>query len=235
MALFWSLVLWVVHTLFRFPSVLSSGVNRVRRHTQGQISYTTVEAKFAPLREQLPGSVCFAINEDALSYADLCKLVLWSAAAGVRFITVWDYRGQLKTNETLLLEYIQRTHTQLSQSHDRKFCIVSGVVSGEDDASTLQVLGPDSGRSSIVKATIALSTKNCSEITVDDLDQQLKLATPDPQLVVLFGENECLYSLLPWQLRLSEIVNVPTHRHLCLQTLHQAYHKFSKCQQRFGK
>jgi undecaprenyl pyrophosphate synthase len=29
---------------------------------------------------------------------------------------------------------------------------------------------------------------------------------PDPDLVLLFGEHDCLYGLLPWQMRLSEIL-----------------------------
>lgn len=57
----------------------------------------------------------------------------------------------------------------------------------------------------------------------------------EPQLAVVFGPCLTTAGYPPWHVRLTEFVHVPTHRRFAPRTLLDAFRRFAKCEQRFGK
>lgn len=75
------------------------------------------------------------------------------------------------------------------------------------------------------------------KITVDEFDQTLlsKLDLPDPDLSVLCSETPCLFGLLPWNIRLTEIIHLPVFGKLVEKDFLSVISRYSNCEQRFGK
>jgi len=58
---------------------------------------------------------------------------------------------------------------------------------------------------------------------------------PDPELVVRFGHISSTFGYLPWQIRLSEIIPLPTHNQITYEDFRNVLARFCKCEKRFGK
>lgn len=78
-----------------------------------------------------------------------------------------------------------------------------------------------------------------SEITVDLIDERLSKLPgylPDPELAVFFGTFCCTQGFFPWQIRLTEFIQISyTQESLTLQKYLDVLYKYAKCQQRFGQ
>lgn len=81
------------------------------------------------------------------------------------------------------------------------------------------------------------STKDCKSFTPSDIEQFLnyKLNIPNPELAVICSSTPCLLGLLPWHIKLTEIVTLPKFGSLIPQDFIQVINRYSMCQQRFGK
>jgi len=76
-----------------------------------------------------------------------------------------------------------------------------------------------------------------TDIDVDLVASRLKTnrGMPDPDLMVRFGRTSSNMGFLPWQVRLTEIHDHPSHRQMDKTDFQSLLSKFSNCQQRFGK
>lgn len=80
--------------------------------------------------------------------------------------------------------------------------------------------------------------KNSEEFTVQEFGdtlQQINPAVPDPDLVLYTGPLCCTYGFLPWQIRLTEFVQLSVDSNLNINSYLGALYKYNKCDQRFGK
>lgn len=79
------------------------------------------------------------------------------------------------------------------------------------------------------------------QMSADQIDTKLldhkfaSIMSPDPDLAIYFGNVCCTYGLLPWHIRLTEFINVPSQSTLTLNTFLYALCKYAKCEQRFGR
>lgn len=97
-----------------------------------------------------------------------------------------------------------------------------------------------------VARDVALQTNHVT-LTVDKLSERIRsdLDLPDPELIIRVGKTPCLFSFLPWQMRLSEIFFVPERsgQHQDEQTLCRTscndilnvIESWSHVEKRFGK
>lgn len=77
------------------------------------------------------------------------------------------------------------------------------------------------------------------QITIDKVDETLSKLfglIPDPDLAVYFGTTCCTMGFMPWQIRLTEFIQLSHKLHnLSLDKYLRVLYKFAKCEQRFGK
>ncbi|KAM7367496.1 hypothetical protein PAMP_013788 [Pampus punctatissimus] len=58
---------------------------------------------------------------------------------------------------------------------------------------------------------------------------------PDPELVVKFGPVNSTLGFLPWHIRLTEFISLPSHRNISYEDLLGVLQRYSVCQQRLGQ
>lgn len=77
------------------------------------------------------------------------------------------------------------------------------------------------------------------QITIDKVDETLSKLyglMPDPDLAVFFGTTCCTMGFMPWQIRLTEFIQLSYKLHnLSLDKYLRVLYKYAKCEQRFGK
>lgn len=79
--------------------------------------------------------------------------------------------------------------------------------------------------------------KNDKPISPVDIDEFLikKLGLPNPELAVICSPTPCLLGVLPWHMRLTEIVSLPSFGSLMPHDFIQVLNRYTMCQQRLGK
>ncbi|XP_043076332.1 dehydrodolichyl diphosphate synthase complex subunit nus1 isoform X2 [Puntigrus tetrazona] len=156
--------------------------------------------------EKLPLHVGLLIAEEEIHFTDVANLVVWCMAVGISYVSVYD-------NQVLSCQ------------------------------SVVKVLSPDDGRLSIVQAAqqlcraIEQKEKTSKDINVTVLDSLLRESknTPDPDLVLKFGPVESTLGFLPWHIRLTEIISMPSHVDVSYDDLFGALQRYATCEQRLGK
>lgn len=83
-----------------------------------------------------------------------------------------------------------------------------------------------------------ICSRESEEYTAQELDKALKLmypSIPDPDLVLYTGPLCCTHGLLPWQIRLTEFIQMSLDHSVSVDTYVGALYRYNKCDQRFGK
>ncbi|XP_013864948.1 dehydrodolichyl diphosphate synthase complex subunit nus1 [Austrofundulus limnaeus] len=199
--------------------------------------------------EKLPAHVGFMVAEEELSFTDVSKLVVWCLAVGVSWVSVYDNHGVFQKNSARLQEEILRQYHSLL-GVDESRCDVELLNNSRDEhqqfvvscRSTVKVLSPEDGKHSIVQAARKLchsvenKERSSKDISVSMLDVLLRESNvPDPDLVVKFGPVNSTLGFLPWHIRLTEFISLPSHRNISYEDLLGALQRFGSCQQRLGQ
>lgn len=200
--------------------------------------------------EKLPVHIGLLVAEEEPSYTDLANLVVWCMAVGISYVSVYDNQGVFRKNNSRLLEEIVRQQQELlgvDESRHGVDFLSSSINSYQNNVVScrpiLKVLCPEDGKQSIVQAAQQLcrSVENkqssSKDISVSSLDILLRESKniPDPELVVKFGPVNSTLGFLPWHIRLSEFISLPSHRNLAYEDLFEALQRYSVCQQRLGQ
>ncbi|KAI5935672.1 Dehydrodolichyl diphosphate synthase complex subunit NUS1 [Manis javanica] len=108
--------------------------------------------------------------------------------------------------------------------------------------SVVKVLAPEDGKADIVRAAqnfcqlVAQQQKRSTDLDVAMLDSLISSnGFPDPDLVLKFGAVDSTLSLLPWHIRLTEIVSLPSHLNISYEAFFSALRQYAACEQRLGK
>ncbi|CAG5950703.1 unnamed protein product [Menidia menidia] len=153
-------------------------------------------------------------------------------------------------NNSLLQEAIIKQQQHLLGA-DRSKYSVELLKKGHDDPQqyvvscrpTVKVLSPEDGKHSIVQAarqlchSVETKQRSSRDIDVSMLDVLLRESKniPDPELVVKFGPVNSTLGFLPWHIRLTEFISLPSHRKVSYEDLFGALQRYSACQQRLGQ
>ncbi|XP_027704465.1 dehydrodolichyl diphosphate synthase complex subunit NUS1 [Vombatus ursinus] len=190
--------------------------------------------------EKLPVHMGLVVTEEEEpSFSDIASLVVWCMAVGISYISVYDHQGEARLVGEVL---------EVGQDLD---CPVRNEeFSGNDTKETqilncqssVKVLSPEDGKEDIVRAArdfcqlVAQQQKKSTDMDVNVLDNLLSLnGFPDPDLVLKFGPVDSTLGYLPWHIRLTEIISLPSHLNISYEDFFSALRRYAACEQRLGK
>ncbi|XP_032999572.1 dehydrodolichyl diphosphate synthase complex subunit NUS1 isoform X1 [Lacerta agilis] len=203
--------------------------------------------KDAKSLQKLPGHVGLVVVEEEQSYADMASLVVWCMAVGISYVTVYDQEGFFKRNNSRLMDEILKQQQELLNLDRSKYTVKFANQEKTDQVlncqSTLNVLSSEDGKTDIVKAAqkfchlVAQKQKKCTDLDMDVLENLLTSTNgfPDPELILKFGPVDSVLGFLPWQIRLTEIVSLPSHVNVSYEEFFSALRHYSNTEQRVGK
>lgn len=206
--------------------------------------------------EKSPSHLVVVIGNEDISYKDLGKVVVWCMAAGISFLSFYDFKGILKKKETDLCKIVAHLDEKYSSNiiwgqqdiangTSNLDGARNGLKNGYENTHKVHVncFSMVDGKGSILNVVHQLC-KDAQEnkiepadIDQDKLDTMIRNQTgvPDPDFAVICGSVCSTYGLLPWQIRITEFVQVNTHHNMTAEDFVSILHKYSKCVQRFGK
>ncbi|XP_074394025.1 dehydrodolichyl diphosphate synthase complex subunit NUS1 [Zonotrichia albicollis] len=196
---------------------------------------------------KLPVHVGLVVTEEEPSYADMASLVVWCMAVGISYVSVYDHNGIFKRNNSRLMDEILKQQHELLGLDCSKYSVefANHDKTGQvlNCQSTLKVLSPEDGKADIVKAAqnfcqlVAQQQRTHSDLDVNMLDNLLSSTHgfPDPDLVLKFGPVDSTLGFLPWHIRLTEIISLPSHLNISYEEFFSALHHYAACEQRWGK
>jgi len=119
----------------------------------------------------------------------------------------------------------------------------SGKSDSDFECAEVSLLSAEDGKADVSLAAASLAADVASgdldptSIDVEAVSSRLRTnrGMPDPDLMVRFGRTSCNMGFLPWQVRLTEIHDHPSHRHIDRGEFNSVLLRFSRCEQRFGK
>jgi len=259
---FFSLILTTIHWLFALRCLIAQFCVQVAVFVRSAfLCHASSGALYKRLTglHKLPVHISLVIVEDDISFSDIARLVAWSMVAGIAYVTIYDHRGRCKANCSLILDKISKEHNKVRSQPSRttdttqngcKFDLLTGsLLTGDSnkhsasDGQRVFIVGPDDGRQGLVSVarqlSVAVATRQLelNDISVSYVDSviQAQCFFPDPDLVLKFGRVESLVGFLPWHLRLSEIICLPSHRNVHVQQFIDAIVYYGGTEQRFGK
>ncbi|XP_057595264.1 dehydrodolichyl diphosphate synthase complex subunit NUS1 [Hippopotamus amphibius kiboko] len=199
--------------------------------------------------EKLPAHMGLVITEEEQepSFSDIASLVVWCMAVGISYISVYDHQGIFKRNNSRLMDEILKQQQELLGLDCSKYSPEFANSNDKDDQvlncqSAVKVLSPEDGKADIVRAAqdfcqlVAQQQKKSTDLDVDMLDSLLSSnGFPDPDLVLKFGPVDSTLGFLPWHIRLTEIVSLPSHLNISYEDFFSALRQYAACEQRLGK
>ncbi|XP_014355796.2 dehydrodolichyl diphosphate synthase complex subunit Nus1 [Papilio machaon] len=180
------------------------------------------------------------------SMSDLARLVIWSLITGIPYVSFHDITGELKQNEEKLFLAIEKKKKGIpgcikwSNKPD-----LNGYTYGMNANNVfINIFSYKDGRPQIVESIRQIAKggvdceKKSNEFTTEEFGKvltQLYNNIPDPDLVMYTGPHCSTYGLLPWQIRLTEFVQLSLDHSVDISSYIGALYKYNKCDQRFGK
>ncbi|XP_007255434.2 dehydrodolichyl diphosphate synthase complex subunit nus1 [Astyanax mexicanus] len=197
--------------------------------------------------EKLPLHVGLLVAEEEQQYTDIANLVVWCMAVGISYVSVYDNEGVFRRNNSRLMEEIMKQQQELLGSESCKYSL-EFLNNGTDPHALLcqtvvKVLSPDDGKLRIVQAAQQLckavekKERTSKDIDVTVLDSLLRESknVPDPDLVLKFGPVDSTLGFLPWHIRLTEFISLPSHKDVSYEDFLSALRRYASCEQRVGK
>ncbi|XP_040596433.1 dehydrodolichyl diphosphate synthase complex subunit Nus1-like [Mesocricetus auratus] len=196
---------------------------------------------------KLPVHLGLLITEPEHSFSDVASIVMWCVSVGISYVSVYDHQGIFKRNNSRLMEEILKRR-QLLLGLDCSRYSAELVESNDKDGlvlncrSAVQVLSPEDGKAGIVRAAqdfcqlVARQQRRATDLNVDVFDRLLRShGFPDPDLVLKFGSVDSTLGFLPWQIRLTEIISLPSHLNLSYEDFFSALCLYAMSEPRLGK
>ena len=205
--------------------------------------------------EKRPEHVAVVLDEAAplASMVDhVARLSVWCVETGfVRALTVFDASGRLTGRVgdvravvlgTLERDAVLRARLRGGGLRVRVFSPRDAAAAGECDRAgdfIVRVVDQMDGRQDIVRVARELCTRDRA-ISAGDVDAQLRATSgsTDPEVALVVAPVLSLNGLLPWQMRVTEIVHAPPPPDLGGRLPYAAFARcmlhYGGCAQRFG-
>ncbi|XP_036054408.1 dehydrodolichyl diphosphate synthase complex subunit Nus1-like [Onychomys torridus] len=196
---------------------------------------------------KLPVHLGLLITELEHSFSDVASIVVWCVAVGISYVSVYDHQGIFKRNNSRLMEEILKRQQELWGLGCSRDSAELAECNGKDRLvlncwSAVQVLSPEDGKAGVVRAAqdfcqlVARQQRRATDLNVDVFDGLLRShGFPDPDLVLKFGSVDSTLGFLPWQIRLAEIVSLPSHLNLHYEDFFAALCQYAASEPRLGK
>uniref|UniRef100_A0A6G1SKH1 ditrans,polycis-polyprenyl diphosphate synthase [(2E,6E)-farnesyldiphosphate specific] n=1 Tax=Aceria tosichella TaxID=561515 RepID=A0A6G1SKH1_9ACAR len=178
-------------------------------------------------------ALTFTDESNRLDLNSITDLICWCKQLGVKYITLYDDLGRLKAKQKELYRFL-----------DYKASLIDDSTSNENEPTMMQLK-----HISYIKGLTILSRLDGRQKFVTDIKDLLKVEpakidldlvqkhvgwTCDPELLIIFGFQQCLHGFPPWQLRLTEILSIPSHRNVTYRMFIDCLEKYSRTTQRLG-
>ncbi|XP_074597545.1 transport and golgi organization 14 [Brevipalpus obovatus] len=242
-----------VHMVFTVCLLLSEIWSYVRR--RWTISRNIIQ--FSQSVKKIPKHIVFIIDgnekDKYVSLEEICQLMQWSITLEISNISLYDNRGYFVKNMDLLESLLSRA---LCLSPDDQIKFKPSQKNGSNQhnviyhtnfkSSTLRILSMLNGKQTITMIAKELITKisksideseKIKTITSNDIDFLMmeKISVPEPDLAIICSTKPCLFGLLPWHMRLTEMIKLPKLGPLMPQDFVYVMNRFSLCHQRYGR
>ncbi|XP_064476067.1 dehydrodolichyl diphosphate synthase complex subunit nus1-like [Ornithodoros turicata] len=208
----------------------------------------TFDRRLATLKK-LPKHLAIVIAESVVSYRDIANLVVWCLFVRIPYVTVYDVEGAVKKNWPQLYEEVL-----CSQKRNFGYSNPAEVVlhvqqkglpeknghNGYKRRVHLRLSGSQDGRPLLVDATQRIcglvqgGVVGWEDVTPELIRTHIS-EWPDPDVLLRLGNVHSLLGYQPWELRLTEIISLPTHKDVTLSEFLDVLYTYSNCDQRFGK
>lgn len=186
------------------------------------------------------------VDSDQHTLSDLARMVIWSLVAGISYVSFYDLSDNLKETEELLFLEVEKKKKGVPG------CIkwlnkpdLNGYSYGlQAHTIAVNIFTHRDGAPMIAQCIQRISedrvicNRESNEYTAQELDDVLRLmypCIPDPDLVLYTGPVCCTKGLLPWQIRLTEFVQLSINHSVNIDNYVGALYRYNKCDQRFGK
>lgn len=173
---------------------------------------------------RIPKHIALALSNesDYLDMQSIARLLYWCKQLRIGTITLYDDLGRLKSRHIELIKHFE--------NHMRHL----GFEKHIERLDGLNIICRRDGRQKFIEDVRELVRANKPEI-IDLQFVQNRVGWPtDPDLLINFGSPLCLHGFPPWQLRLTEILSIPTHRNVPQKVFIDCLRRFSSISQRQG-
>ncbi|CAN7989459.1 unnamed protein product [Ixodes hexagonus] len=254
--------LWLLHTLLLVIETLSlirhrllhrlkyKTVNSNSNLDQVKLACSPSDPQNLQLICKVPKHVAVVIGESFVCYRDVANLVVWCLFARIPHVTLYDVEGLMKRNWAELYSEILRSQREHFGSCDTSKVVfhVGGKETAEKNGRNgykhhihVRLASNEDGRPLFASLARRLCQEvkegrlSPSDIVPDLIQRQLSGDWPDPDALLRFGKVHSVFGYQPWQLRLTEIISLPTHHNLRLSEFLDALRMYDNREQRFGK
>lgn len=166
-------------------------------------------------------AMSFTNETNHLDLVSIARLLCWCKQLSISYITLYDDLGHLKDKQRELIKCFASIMKMLN--YNKPITIIEG----------LNIISKSDGRKKFVDDARMLSKLEPEDINLESVDKQVGWLS-DPELLISFGSPLCLYGFPPWQLRLTEIFSIPTHRRIPQRIFFDCLRRYSRTSQREG-
>lgn len=170
-------------------------------------------------------AMSFTNETNNLDLVSIARLICWCKQLSISHITLYDDLGRLKDKRKELIKCFESIMKILGC--DKPISSIEG----------LNIISRSDGRIKFVEdATVLVSSSRPEDINLETVHQRVGLSVlpSDPDLLISFGSPLCLYGFPPWQLRLTEILSIPTHERIPQRIFFNCLRRYSRTLQREG-
>lgn len=178
-------------------------------------------AKYYPSSKQqrikIPKHIAFCFTNEMynLDLTSIVNIVYYCKKYKIQNITLYDELGKLK------------------QIKSKLFALIKERLQVEE-VDNILILSKSDGRQSFIEKAKDIVKYQPSMIDIEFVNKNLGW-NQDPELMIVFGNPLCLYGFPPWQIRLTEIIQLPTHINVSQKQIVSCLCKFASITVRLGK
>lgn len=166
-------------------------------------------------------AMSFTNETSCLDLETIARLLFWCKQMSICYITLYDDLGRLKDKQKELFAHIESI--MKSFGCDKSINRIDG----------LNIISQFDGREKFLAEVKELVKLEPESIDLERVQNQVGWHS-DPDLLISFGSPLCLYGFPPWQLRLTEILSIPTHKKLPIEVFTDCLIRYSRILQREG-
>lgn len=166
-------------------------------------------------------AMSFTNETNHLDLISIARLLCWCKQLSISHITLYDDLGRLKDKQKELIKCFESIMKMLD--YNKPITTIEG----------LNIISKSEGRNKFVDDAKILVKLEPENINLETVHQRVSWPS-DPELLISFGSPLCLYGFPPWQLRLTEIYSIPTHRRMPQRIFFDCLRRYSRTSQREG-
>lgn len=217
----WYLYNRLFYTVITFYYAVLSSIEQAKKVDRDQF-LDTLNASSSDLRIPKHIALAFSNEINQLDFQSIARLLYWCKQLRIDTITLYDDCGRLKSRRVELIKHFER--------HMRSL----GFEKHIDRVDGLNIICRRDGCLKFVEDVKDLvRTTGPKNIDLQRVQERVGWPT-DPELLISFGSPLCLFGFPAWQLRLTEILSIPTHRNVPQRIFIDCLKKFSSIAQRQG-